>query len=217
MPLFADDTQNKMKELTSSARNGKKRLILARFVSAFMMGSVFYLSAVVCYFVIKMLPFGFEGSGELIQSNADTFFSTYTITYWEQFLINCLRGYVTLVFVVALTVLISAMAERIMMGSAIICFFWLLLFVMEKMAQFEVNHCFANFLPLRLAGSADFYTLNEVYRFGGNSFDGIAWCLMISMGVSVIMLALAAIWLMKERLMVRASMRQTRTGHMNEE
>ena len=88
---------------------------------------------------------------------------------------------------------------------------------MEKMAQFEVNHCFANFLPLRLAGSADFYTLNEVYRFGGNSFDGIAWCLMISMGVSVIMLALAAIWLMKERLMVRASMRQTRTGHMNEE
>lgn len=217
MPLFADDTQNKMKELSSSARNGKKQLALARFVSAFMMGSVFYLSAIVCFFFIKMLPFGFAGSGEFIQSNADTFFSTFTITYLEQFLINCLRGYVTLVFVVALTVLISATTERIMVGSVIICFFWLLLFVMEKMMQFEVNHCFANFMPLRLSGSTDFYTLNEVYRFGRNSFDGIIWCSMIAMAISVVMIALTAAWLMKERLIVKTGIRQNRTGERNGE
>lgn len=156
-----------------------------------------------------MIPFGFSGSGELIQSNADTFFSVFPITYLEQFLINCLRGYVALIFVVALTVLISATTERIMVGSVVVCFFWLLLLVMEQMMQFEVNHWFANFMPLRLSGSADFYTANEIYHFGGSSFDGIVWCPLIALVISVVMTALTILWLMKERLTSKASKRQS--------
>lgn len=209
MPLFADDAQNRMKELSRSTRNGKKQLAAARFISAFMTGSVFYLLAMFCFFFIKMIPFGFSGSEELIQSNADTFFSVFPITYLEQFLINCLRGYVALIFVVALTVMISATTERIMVGSVVVCFFWLLLLVMEQMMQFEVNHWFANFMPLRLSGSADFYTANEIYRFGGSSFDGIVWCPVIALLVSVVMTALTVLWLMKERLTVKASQRQS--------
>lgn len=204
MPLFADDTQNKMKELSRSTRNGKSQLATSRLISAFMIGSVFYLLAMLCFFVINMIPFGFAGGGELIQGNADTFFSVFPITYLEQFMINCLRGYVTLLFVVALTVLISVTTERIMVGSVIVCFFWLLLLVMEQMMQFEVNHWFANFMPLRLSGSADFYTANEIYRFGGGSFDSIVWCPVIALVVSAIMTALTVIWLMKERLTARA-------------
>ncbi len=211
MPLFADDTQNKMKELSRSSRNGKKQLAIARFISAFMTGSVFYLLAVFSFFLIKMIPFGFSGSGELIQSNADTFFSVFSITYLEQFMINCLRGYAALIFVVALTVLISATTERIMVGSVIVCFFWLLLLVMEQMMQFEVNHWFANFMPLRLSGSTDFYTSNEVYRFGKSSFDSIIWCPMIALVVSVAMTVLTVIWLRKERLAATASQRRNQT------
>lgn len=209
MPLFADDTQNRMKELSRSTKNGKKQLAIARFLSAFMTSSVFYLLAIFCFFLIKMIPFGFSGSGELIQSNADTFFSVFPITYLEQFLINCLRGYVALIFVVALTVLISATTERIMVGSVVVCFFWLLLLVMEQMMQFEVNHWFANFMPLRLSGSADFYTANEIYHFGGSSFDGIVWCPLIALVISVVMTALTILWLMKERLTSKASKRQS--------
>lgn len=208
MPLFADDTQNRMKELSRSTRNGKKRLAAARFISAFLTGSVFYLLAMFCFFFIKMIPFGLSGSGELIQSNADTFFSVFPITYLEQFLINCLRGYVSLIFVVSLTVLISATTDRIMVGSVVVCFFWLLLLVMEQMMQFEVNHWFANFMPLRLSGSADFYTTNEIYRFGESSFDSIVWCPLIALVVSVVMIALTVLWLMKERVTAKASQRQ---------
>lgn len=208
MPLFADDTQNRMKELSRSTRNGKKRLAAARFISAFLTGSVFYLLAMFCFFFIKMIPFGLSGSGELIQSNADTFFSVFPITYLEQFLINCLRGYVSLIFVVSLTVLISATTERIMVGSVVVCFFWLLLLVMDQMMQFEVNHWFANFMPLRLSGSADFYTTNEIYRFGESSFDSIVWCPLIALVVSVVMIALTVLWLMKERVTAKASQRQ---------
>ncbi len=123
-------------------------------------------------------------------------------------MINCLRGYVSLIFVVSLTVLISATTERIMVGSVVVCFFWLLLLVMDQMMQFEVNHWFANFMPLRLSGSADFYTTNEIYRFGESSFDSIVWCPLIALVVSVVMIALTVLWLMKERVTAKASQRQ---------
>lgn len=66
MPLFADDAQSKMKELVQSTKNGKKRLDLARITTAFGVGSVLYFAAVMFYFFVKMIPFGFSGGGEYI-------------------------------------------------------------------------------------------------------------------------------------------------------
>ena len=51
-------------------------------------------NAVVFYFFAKMIPFGFSGGGEYIQSNEDTFFSVFRITYAEQFVWNLSRGYI---------------------------------------------------------------------------------------------------------------------------
>ena len=82
MPLFADDAQTKMKELCRSAKNGKKRLDLARIATAFGVGSVLYFVAVIFYFFVKMVPFGFSGGGEYIQSSEDTFFP-YSILHMQ--------------------------------------------------------------------------------------------------------------------------------------
>ncbi|NBJ93695.1 hypothetical protein [Parablautia muri] len=62
-----------------------------------------------------------------------------------------------------------------MTGVVIVSFYWILLLIMEKMISFEVNHAFANFMPLRLSGSKDFYTHNEIYRLAGKSFDAMVW------------------------------------------
>lgn len=51
MPLFADDAQTKMKELSQSTKNGKKRLDLARIATAFGVGSVLYFVAIIFYFL----------------------------------------------------------------------------------------------------------------------------------------------------------------------
>lgn len=205
MPLFGNDPQNKMKELSCSTKNGKAKLVSARLISAFGIGSVFYLLSLICFFVIKMIPFGFHGGDNMIQSNPDMFFSTFPITFLEQFFINCFRGYAALIFVIALTILVSAITERIMVGSVILCFFWLLLFIMDKMMQFEVNHWFSNFMPLRLSGSIDFYTSNEVYRFCGNRFDSMVWCPAVSVFMAIVMLAISILWLNKEKMAICVS------------
>ncbi len=173
MPLFADDAQTKMKELCQSAKNGKKRFDLARITTAFGVGSILYFAAVIFYFLVKMIPFEFSGGGEYIQSNEETFYSVFHITYAEQFVWNCSRGYIVLIFVISMTILLAVLMEKIMAGIAAVSFYWILLLIMEKMISFEVNHVFANFMPLRLSGSRDFYTNNEIYRFAGKTFQAI--------------------------------------------
>ncbi len=194
-PLFADDAQTNMKELSRSTKKGKKQLDMARMITAFEIGSALYFMAVICYFFIKMIPFGFWGGSEYIQSSEDTFFSVFHITYIEQFLWNVIRGYVALLFVVSMTILIYVIIERIMAVATIICFYWVFLLIMEKMVSFDVNHLFANFMPLRLAGSTDFYIRNEIYRFAGRAFDSVAWCPAVALLLSGVMIGFSAWWL----------------------
>lgn len=200
MPLFADDAQTKMKELSRSAKNGKKRLDLARIATAFGVGSILYFVAVIFYFFVKMIPFGFSGGGEYIQSSEDTFFSVFHITYAKQFVWNCSRGYIALIFVISMTILISVLMERIMAGIVVVSFYWILLLIMEKMISFEVNHVFANFMPLRLSVSKDFYIHNEIYRFAGKTFHAMVWCPAVAVALSALMVGIAVWWLRRKAI-----------------
>ncbi len=198
MPLFADEAQTRMQELSRSAMKGKRQLNRARITTAYGIGSILYFFAVLLCFFIKMMPFGFSGADEYIQSSENTFFSVYHISYMQQFIWNCLRGYVSLIFIVSLTILISVMLEQIMAGIAAVSFYWGLLFIMNQMISFEVNHIFANFMPLRLAGSMDFYNRNEIYRFAGRTFDSIVWCPIVALLLSIGM-AVLAVWQLHRR------------------
>ncbi len=192
-PLFANETQTGMQELSRSAMKGKKQLDIARIITAYIIGSILYFLAVLLCFFVKMMPFGFSGAGEYIQSSEDTFFSVFHISYVQQFIWTCLRGYVALIFIVSFTILLSVILERIMAGIAAICFYWGLLLIMDQMMSFEVDHMFANFMPLRLAASIDFYNRNEIYRFAGKTFDSIVWCPIVALMLSIGMIVMA-IW-----------------------
>ena len=98
-----------------------------------------------------------------------------------------------------MTVLVSVLMERIMAGIVVMSFYWILLLLMEKMASFEVDHVFANFMPLRLSGSKDFYIQNEIYRFAGKTFDAMVWCPAVAVGLSAFMAGIAAWWLRRKQ------------------
>lgn len=199
VPLFGTDSQTKMKELYRSTRYGKRHLDYARIVIAFGVGIILYSLGIILYFIIKMLPFGLTGWNEYIQSNADTFFSPYYITYLRQFLLNILFGFVALIFTISLTILVAVLAEGIMTGAVVITFFWILLIVAEQMAQYSVNHWFANFMPLRTTAFMHYYVENELYRFWGNSISSMMWCPSITVLLSVLMLVLSMVCLLAKR------------------
>ena len=109
LQLFGRDPAVKMEEMVRSSKYGKRQLDRARIIAAYLTATVLYACSMVIYFVIIMLPFGFDGANQLIQSNVRTFFSLYNISYLQQFLWNLFRGYVVLIFIVVFFIIIHSL------------------------------------------------------------------------------------------------------------
>lgn len=193
LPLFGVDSKSNMQELYRSAKYGKKQLDHARLLTTFLLGGFLYLSGIVIFFVIKMLPFGLEGWNQCIQSNRDTFFSVYNITNVQQFFLNIIIGLIALLFVMSLSMLITIFTEKIMMSAAIFAFFWILLLLFDQMQLWQVNHYFANFMPLRMTSFSHYYVGNEIYRIFGVSLSCMAWSILLSAMLTLICLLAAAV------------------------
>lgn len=194
LPLFGTDAKNDMGELVRSAAYGKRTLDLARALTAFIAGIALYSIGILLFFVISMAPFGLEGWNQGIQSNRRTFFSLYNITNLQQFVLNAAVGFVALLFVISLILLITVFMNRMITSAVVFVFFWILLLLFDQMYLWEVNHWFANFMPLRMTSFSHYYTGNEVYRVFGASLSCMGWTCLVSGAAAAVMLALAGVW-----------------------
>lgn len=172
-----------------SGRYGKRQLDMARIMAAYLTATVLYICSTAIYFVIVMLPFGFDGAGQPIQSNVRTFFSLYNITYLQQFLWNLFRGYVVLIFMVSLALFVTILLKNILAGASVIAIFLVMLVVFNQIYLYPVNHRFTNFMPVRMTDFWHFYTGNELYRICGSSISCMSWSIVVSLTLSVILLA----------------------------
>lgn len=199
LPLFGTDAKNDMGELVRSAAYGKRPLDLARALTAFIAGIALYSIGILLFFVISMAPFGMEGWNQGIQSNRRTFFSLYNITNLQQFLLNAAVGFVALLFVISLILLITVLMDHMITSAVVFVFFWILLLLFDQMYLWEVNHWFANFMPLRMTSFSHYYTGNEVYRVFGASLSCMGWTCLVSGAAAAVMLALAGVWEHRKR------------------
>lgn len=194
LPLFGVDPKSNMTELYRSTKYGKVPLDHSRVLAAYILGAFLYLSGIVLYFVIKMVPFGLKGWNQCIQSNVKTFFSLYNITNLQQFLLNVMVGLVALLFVISFLLLVTVVMEKIMTSAVIFVFFWILLLLFDQMYLWPVNHYFANFMPLRMTSFSHYYVGNEIYRVFGSSLSCMVWSMILSGVLAAIMLGSAIGW-----------------------
>lgn len=185
LSLFGRDPAVKMEEMVRSSRYGKRKLDRARIWAAYLTAAVLYACGTTVYFLIVMLPFGFEGANQPIQSNVRTFFSLYHITYLQQFLWNLFRGGVVLVFMVSLALLVTILLKNILASASVIAIFMVLLVIFNQIYLYPVNHWFTNFMPVRMTDFRHFYTGNELYRICGSSVSCMSWSMVVSMIISV--------------------------------
>ncbi len=188
MQLFGRDPAVKMEEIVRSSRYGKRRLDRARIGAAYLTATVLYACSMAVYFVIVMLPFGFDGAEQQIQSNVKTFFSLYDITYRQQFLWNLFRGYVVLVFMVSLALFVTILLRNILSSGAFMAIFMVMLVIFNRVYIYPVNHWFANFMPVRMTDSWHLYTGNELYRIFGLSIPCMSWSIVVSLMISIFFL-----------------------------
>lgn len=184
LPMFGRDSQTKMEELSRSTMYGKRNLDRSRLLAALIISIVLYLSGTIVYFLVKMIPLGFDGDNLFIQSNPTTFFSVYNITYIQQFLINIGVGMLAMLFMISLTLLLTVLTNGVLTSAAGIAFFWILLQIFEQVPLYPVNHYFANFMPLRMTAFQHYYIGNEIYRILGNSLTSLQWVTVLSAAIS---------------------------------
>ncbi len=189
LPLFGRDPAVKMEEIVRSSRYGKRRLDRARIAAAYLTATVLYVCSMAVYFVIVMLPFGFDGANQPIQSNTGTFFSLYDITYMQQFLWNLFRGYVVLIFMVSLALFVTILLRTILTSGSFLAIFMMMLVIFNQIYLYPVNHWFTNFMPVRMTDFQYFYTGNELYRICGFSISSMSWSIVVSLMLSVGLLA----------------------------
>lgn len=199
LPLFGRDPAVQMEELVRSSRYGKRQLDMARITAAYLTATVLYVCSMAIYFVIVILPFGFDGASQPIQSNVRTFFSLYNITYLQQFLWNLFRGYVVLIFMVSLVLIVTILLKNILAGASVIAIFLVMLVIFNQIYLYPVNHWFTNFMPVRMTNFWHFYTGNELYRICGFSISCMSWSIVVSLTLSVVFLAGSVIALFNNR------------------
>lgn len=185
LPLFGRDPAVKMEEMVRSSRFGKRQLDKVRITAAYLTSTVLYICSMTIYYVIVMLPFGFDGMEQPIQSNVRTFFSLYNITYMQQFLWNLFRGYVVLVFMVSLALLVTILLRNILASGALLAIFLVMLVICNQIYLYPVNHWFTNFMPVRMTDFWHFYVGNELYRICGFSISCMSWSIIVSLTLSV--------------------------------
>lgn len=189
LPLFGRDPAVKMEEIVRSSRYGKRQLDRARITAAYLTATVLYVCSMAVWFVIVMLPFGFDGMEQPIQSNVRTFFSLYNITYMQQFLWNLFQGYVVLVFMVSLALFVTILLRNILASASVIATFMVMLVICNQIYVYPVNHWFTNFMPVRMIDFWHFYVGNELYRICGFSISCMSWSIVVSLTLSVLFLA----------------------------
>lgn len=184
LQLFGRDPAVKMEEIVRSSRYGKRQLDRARIMAAYLTATVLYVCSMAVYFVIVMLPFGFGGANQLIQSNVRTFFSLYDITYMQQFLYNLFRGYVVLIFMVSMVLMVTILIKNILASGAIIAIFMVMLVIFNQIYLYPINHWFTNFMPVKMTDFWYFYTGNELYRIFRLSISCMSWSIIVSLVLS---------------------------------
>ncbi|MCH5250132.1 MAG: hypothetical protein J1E98_09370 [Lachnospiraceae bacterium] len=189
LSLFGRDPAVQMEELVRSARYGKRQLDMARITAAYLTVTVLYVCSMAIYFVVVMLPFGFDGADQPIQSNVRTFYSLYNITYFQQFLLNLLRGYVALIFTASLVLAVTILLKNMLAGASVIAIFLVTLVIFNQIYLYPVNHWLTNYMPVRMTDFRQFYTENELYRIGGLSIACMNWSIVVSLILSAFFLA----------------------------
>ena len=165
IPLFAQDPKTRMQDLSMATKFGKKIFIQAKVVVGFWISTVIYVTAVSIYSLITLMVFGFKGGNLPIQSSLNDFFSPYPLTFIQQYFINVWIGWMALLLLVALTLLVSVLAKKILSTAFVILFLLLAMQLTPK--SFEFNYYIGNFFPYEMINFSVYYGNPYVYTLFG--------------------------------------------------
>ena len=189
IPIFGEDPKIKMKGLYTSTKYGKRDLVKGKIITGLSVGAIIYIISVGIFSISKLLVLGFKGANLPIQSSVKYLYCPYDLIYFEQYLINIFIGFMAMLFLVAITLLITSILEQIL-SSAIVVAFILVTMTMLPNNNFEFNHFFKHFLPYSMTNFNNYYIHPEIYNIFGKIVPMYTLVLLVALIVCVVSVSL---------------------------
>lgn len=109
--IFSDETQLKADSVFFSARLGRSKAIAAKIKAGFIVVTFVYWAIIFLYSGIVLAVLGTGGANLAIQTGFANWKSFYNITYLQDYLLTVLGGYLGNLFILFLSMLVSAVTH----------------------------------------------------------------------------------------------------------
>ncbi|MDO5425571.1 MAG: ABC transporter permease [Eubacteriales bacterium] len=106
--IFSGEFQTKADALFFSSMHGRGKASRAKVEAGFLIVTMLYWAVFLLYSLGVLGILGFEGADCPIQISGAGWKSFYNITFWEEYILIAVGGYIGCVFMAALTMLVSA-------------------------------------------------------------------------------------------------------------
>lgn len=196
LQVFGEESKIKMKELYTTTQYGKNTLLKSRVLAGIELGLTIYLCGVLIFSLVYFILFGIEGANIPIQSSYTFFYSSYNITYLQQYLMNVSIGAVSTLLIISFIYLFTSISQDLLMGLVLTSFLWATMLAIPKNFV-NVNHKFSNFLPYKMTDFSEFYITNEVYTVFGKTIYAPLLISFVSIIFIIIMISLSYMLLSK--------------------
>jgi ABC-type transport system involved in multi-copper enzyme maturation permease subunit len=109
--VFSSEAQLKADAIFYSSRYGRSKAILAKIKAGILITTIIYWIVMMSYSLILFGVLGFDGANCAIQTSMAGWKSFYNITYLQEYIIVIVGGYIGTVFIMMLTMLVSAQTK----------------------------------------------------------------------------------------------------------
>lgn len=168
--IFAGEFQLKADSIFFSAKLGRDKAVAAKIGAGLLVITVIYWSVMLIYSVTVLGMLGTGGAGCMIQTGLSGWKSFYNITYFQDYLLTIVGGYLGSLFILSVEMLVSAKTRSTVLAVTVP---FILLFIPSFLSGISVLSKILGLLPdqlLQISSAVHFFNL---YQLGGKAVGAI--------------------------------------------
>lgn len=197
LQIFGEEPKVKMTELYKTTQYGKNTLLKSRAIAGIELGLTIYICGIFIFSLVYFVIFGVKGFDIPIQNSYTFFYSSYNITFFEQYLINVGIGLISTLLIISFVYLFTSFSKDLLIGLVLTSFLWVTMLIVPRNFV-NVNHNFSNFLPYKMTDFSEFYITNEIYTVFGKVVYAPVLISVVSIILILVMISLSYVLLSRD-------------------
>lgn len=168
--IFSNEFQLKADSIFFSSKLGRNKATAAKIGAGFLIVSVIYWFVMLIYSAVVLMILGADGAGCVIQTGLGGWKSFYNITYFQDYLLTMIGGYLGSLFILTLSMLVSAKTRSTVLAVTIP---FILLFIPSFLSGISVLSKVLGLLPDQLLQISEAVNYFNLYQMGGKVVGAI--------------------------------------------